>query len=149
MRTRTSMAVVARLERTRRRFDRWRRTCQGRSRIPDDLWVSAAKVAGQCGVSRTARELRLDYYALKKRLESHTGLLSRRRSRDVLDPEAASANRRAAPATFVELPSPLSVSRECVLELESPDGAKMRVHLKGVPVPDLAALSRSFWGVSA
>ena len=35
---------------------------------------------------------------------------------------------------------------ECVLELEDPGGAKMRVHLKGVQAPDLAALSRSFWG---
>lgn len=146
MSTRTTTAVAAHLERTRIRFDRWRRTCQGRSRIPETLWASAAKIAGQCGLSRTARELRLDYYALKKRLESHTDLLSRRAPRDVSDREAASADSRAA-TTFVELPSPLSVSRECVLEMESPDGAKMRVHLKGADTPDLTALSRSFWGV--
>jgi len=34
---------------------------------------------------------------------------------------------------------------ECTLELENAGGAKMRVHLKGVEAPDLAALARSFW----
>jgi len=144
---RTGTGKAARLERTRIRFDRWRRTCQDKSRIPDALWALAVKVAGQCGLSRTARELRLDYYALKKRLESTTGPWNRRTSRPVSGRATASANRRAAVATFVELPSSLSVSRECILELESPDGAKMRIHLKGTEPPDLTALSRSFWGV--
>ena len=50
-------------------------------------------------------------------------------------------------ATFVELPAPVQPGAgECILELEDPGGAKMRVHLKGVEAPDLAALSRSFWG---
>jgi hypothetical protein len=31
------------------------------------------------------------------------------------------------------------------LELENVGGAKMRIQLKGVAVPDLAALSQSFW----
>ena len=31
------------------------------------------------------------------------------------------------------------------VELEDAAGAKMRVHLQGVAMPDLAALSRSFW----
>ncbi len=36
---------------------------------------------------------------------------------------------------------------ECIVELEHSDGAKMRIHLKGAEPADLAALSRSFWGV--
>ena len=48
--------------------------------------------------------------------------------------------------TFVELASPVqTASGECVLEVENADGAKMRMHLKGVAMPDLVALSRSFW----
>jgi hypothetical protein len=31
------------------------------------------------------------------------------------------------------------------MELENAAGAKMRVHLKGMASPDLAALSQSFW----
>ena len=47
---------------------------------------------------------------------------------------------------FWELPLPASAGDcECTLELEDAAGAKMRVHLKGVATPDLAALSRSFW----
>jgi hypothetical protein len=48
-------------------------------------------------------------------------------------------------ATFVEVMPPVSGgASECILELEDPGGAKMRVHLKGVEAPDLAALTRSF-----
>ncbi len=50
----------------------------------------------------------------------------------------------------VELTPPMSGGvGECILELEDPGGAKMRVHVKGVEAPDLAALSRSFWGIGA
>ena len=34
---------------------------------------------------------------------------------------------------------------ECLVEWEDPSGAKMRIQLKGVAVPDLVALSYSFW----
>jgi hypothetical protein len=77
--------------------------------------------------------LHLDYYSLKGRLEA-----------DGSSPAAARYS--AEPSGFVELPaSTLATSSECVIELESTRGAKMRVHLKGADVPDLAALSRSFW----
>ena len=49
-------------------------------------------------------------------------------------------------ATFVELPPPMQIaSGECVLEVENDNGVKMRMHLKGVAMPDLVALSRSLW----
>lgn len=130
MSNRREREVPARLEGLRRRFEDWRRTRKGRSRIPETLWTAAVKAAGKYGLNPTARVLRLDYYALKKRLEA-TGHLSD----------------GGAVATFVELaPSMSSGSRECILELEDPGGSKMRVHLKGIEAPDLAALSRSFWG---
>lgn len=140
--------LPARLEGTRRRFDRWRRTRKGRSRIPEPLWALAVKAAGKYGLYRTAQALRLDYYALKKRVEA-AGSLNRTTLRRASDGKATSADGPAV-ATFVELaPSVSGGSGECILELEDPGGAKMRVHLKGVEAPDLAALSRSFWGVGA
>ena len=149
MRTR-STRDPARLEGIRRRFDRWRRTRKGRSRIPEALWTAAVKAGGKYGLHRTAQALRLDYYALKKRVEAFG---SRRvpggkvASHHISDRETASADGQAV-ATFLELaPSASGSSRECILELEDPGGAKMRVQLKGVEAPDLAALSRSFWGV--
>ena len=133
MRTGTTHDFPTWLERLRRRFDRWRETREGRSRIPEALWASAVKAAARYGLNPTARALRLDYYTLKKRVEADG-------SRDGSD--------RREVAQFIELaPVPSACSPECILELEHPGGAKMRVHLTGMPAPDWAALSRSFWGM--
>jgi hypothetical protein len=97
-------------------------------------------MAGRYGLHRTARALRLDYYALKKRIERATSV----NGSNAAAPAAVSRTEVVTP--FLELVPPLSAgSNECVLELENAAGAKMRVYLKGVASPDLAALSRSFW----
>ena len=125
--------LPARLEGLYRRFDRWRRTHQGRARIPETLWTAAVKAAGRYGLAKTARALGLDYAALKKRVAAAG---------------SGSISDRGTVARFVELAAPGSGSSgECILELEDPGGAKMRVQLKGVEAPDLTALSRSFWGM--
>jgi len=133
MRTTRSRHLPVGLESTRRRFDRWREARTGRSRIPEVLWASAVKAAVRYGLNPTSRALRLDYYALKKRVSSAA---------------AGGGHEGEGVATFVELPAPVSMgSCECIVELEDPRGAKMRVHLKGMPAPDLMALSRGFWSV--
>jgi hypothetical protein len=79
----------------------------------------------------------VDYYSLKKRV-SEEAVASARVSEE------------GAMAPFLELAAPATVGTcECVLELEDVCGTKMRVHLKGVEVPDLAALARSFRGVES
>ena len=138
MDTRTRRDLPARLAALRRRFEDWRRTHQPRSRIPEPLWRSTVKTAGVYGLHRTARALRLDYYALKKRIEDRTAV----NNGTVTKP--ATTSKAEAVTPFLELVPPLSAS-ECLLELENAAGAKMRIHLKGVASPDLAALSRSFW----
>ncbi len=125
--------LPARLEGIRGRFERWRRADNVRSRIPDSLWAAAVKMARSYGICRTARALRVNYYALKKRVEQESSA-------------APGLPEGGAVATFVELASPASAGCcECTWELEDAGGAKMRVHLKGFQAPDLAALSRSFW----
>ena len=137
MRTGTAYGFPAGLESTRRRFDRWRQARTGRSRIPEVLWASAVKAAVRYGLHPTARALRLDYYALKKHVSSAA-------------PGGGHEGEGEGVATFVELPAPVSMgSSECILEMEDPRGAKMRIHLKGMPAPDLSALSRSFWSIEA
>ena len=132
----TTSKLPARLERTRQRFDHWRETRKVRSRIPESLWTSAVKMARAYGINRTARALRVDYYSLKERVESEAS--------------SSGVSKKNTSSTFVELAVPAIASTcECLLELEDVAGAKMRVHLKGVEVPDLAALSRSFWGVES
>jgi len=131
MDTRHTGNLPARLEGVRRRFERWRATRRGRTRIPDTLWASAALVADTFGISRTARVLRVNPSRLKKRLVQKL---------------AASVPELEGEPRFVELgPFSPNGSCECLLELEAGNGAKMRIELKGIAVPDLAALSRGLW----
>jgi hypothetical protein len=144
MGTKRGRAVPARLEGLRRRFERWRRTRTGRTRIPEPLWASAVKLAGTYGIHRTARALRVDYYTLKKRLEEAAVVEKRVEAASAVTASRVPAG--AAGATFVELPAAAwPGSGECTVELEDARGAKMRVQVKGFGAPDLAALSRSFW----
>jgi hypothetical protein len=131
MRTGATRDLHAWLERLRRRFDGWRQNRDGRSRIPEALWASAVKAASRYGLNRTARALGLDYYSLKKHVQA-----------------AASCGGPDRPEEdrFIEvMPVASAGVPECSLELEHPRGARLRVQLKGMPAPDLVALSRSFW----
>jgi hypothetical protein len=124
--------LPARLAGVRRRFERWRRTRKGHGRIPDSLWDAAAVMAGRYGISRTANALGVNY----QRLQKHLG----RAAAVACEREAEGEPR------FVELtPFPPSGTCECLLEWEDAGGAKLRVHLQGVGMPDLVALGRSFW----
>ena len=134
MRTRKTRAFPPRLEALRRRFKQWRRTRKIGSRIPEPLWSAAVKVAETHGIHPTAKALGVDYYSLKERLEKKSVSRSRASS--------------AKGAAFVELATPAQMAvQECILELEDVEGAKMRIHLKGIEAPDLTTLSRSLWGV--
>ncbi len=125
--------LPGRLEGVRRRIEQWRQTRKVRSPIPDSLWAAAVRMVNAYGMNRTARALRLNYYGLKKRVERQAVA-------------AAGASETKGTARFVELAPFSSVGGcECLLELENVSGAKMRVQLKGIAVPDLAALSQTFW----
>jgi len=114
------------LARARTRFQAWRCQRQGRGRIPQRLWALAVRLVKRHGVSRTALALRLDYYSLKERAEA-----------------AASEPLPSSPA-FVELPSPVLVGKQCLVELNNGAGVTMRVQLVGYDASDVEALSR-FW----
>ena len=59
------------MRRVHRRFARWRSAHPGvRLPIPGPLWASAAEVAREHGVGRTAQLLRLEYGKLKRLAES-------------------------------------------------------------------------------
>jgi hypothetical protein len=111
------------------------------------LWASATVAGGRYGLSKTANALRLNYYALKKRLVTRTDA-DRRASKKRRGRRTAAGNGTevGVAAEFVELPSFASPDfGECLLEWEDGGGGKMRVRLRGVGMPDLAALGRSFW----
>lgn len=115
------------ISRARQKIDRWRRWHRPRARIPEELWRAAVELAGLHGVHRIARALRLDYYRLQKRM-------------------AAPAASRGSASEFVELlPGGIPASRpECLIEIEDPGGAKLRIHLQGGEFPDVAVLARGF-----
>lgn len=122
-----------RLQAAKRRFEQWRRNRKVGCRIPRPLWAQAVKLAQSYGIHPTAKALGLDYNSLKKHLSDAS-------------PSAVAAS--VKPVTFVELAAGTGLGMpECILELEDVEGAKMRLHFKGIEVPDLAALSRGLWGV--
>jgi len=119
--------LSAELARGQSRFQAWRKKREPGSRIPQDLWDMAVGLARTHGVSRTAIVLGVDYYSLRKRVE------------------AAVAKPQSTAPSFIELPSPIRVGKECRFELDNGAGATMRVHLVGYDAADVEALSRSFW----
>ncbi|NQU26069.1 MAG: hypothetical protein HQ567_32690 [Candidatus Nealsonbacteria bacterium] len=102
MSSRKTGDLPARLVSLRQRFERWRRTRKVRSRIPEPLWASAVKLAGRYGTHRTAKALRVDYYALKKRVEQKAAIAGTQQEPAAIASKASAA---AAEATFLELPA--------------------------------------------
>lgn len=160
MGTERARDLPARLEGVRRRFEVWRRTRRVRSRIPEPLWASAVRLAARYGVHRTAKALRVGYYSLKKRVEQEGaagGDASPRGPANSLVTLAPRGSKTSGDvgeggggAAFLELAPPVQAGPcEWTLEFEAADGAKMRLHFKGVEPPDLTALGRGFWQVES
>ena len=132
MSTRRTAGLPGRLENVWRRFERWRRSRTRGRRIPEALWAAAVEAAREYGASRTASVLRINYETLKRRLQQQRS-------------ETGEVAKLGELPGFIELALPArGMVGECILELEDVDGAKMRVHLKGLEAPDLAALAHSF-----
>ncbi len=125
----TGRSTSIELEKTRGRIARWRDTRPYRGApMPAALWAAALALARQHGLYTTARTLRIDYGALKKRRD------------------AAGGGRVPVP-TFVELPAarPTGLG-PCVIDLEAPRGRHLRIEVTGVTVADLVTLTQGAWG---
>lgn len=109
-----------------RRIDAWRRTRPKRGPMPEALWRDAAQLAQAHGINPIACALRLEYYALKRHVEG------------VRPPEAAAQPAFVEVSVCASAPTP-----DCVVEMEHPDGARMRVRLSSQD--SLVALTEAFW----
>ena len=112
-----------------RRVAAWRRTRRQRTRMPEALWNSATVLARSRGVNPVARALRLDYYSLKRRVCGTEGKQGQQFVEFTLDSTKSG--------------SPHSTS--CSVEMERPDGARMRVNSATPAV--VAVLCDAFWMV--
>jgi hypothetical protein len=112
-----------------RQLQEFRSSQSGRVKLPDSLWQAAVELARQYGIWTVAHPLRLDYMRLKKRLGK------------VSPPH----RRKAAPLSFVEVVAAQpAVLEACVIEFESPRGAKMRIHGKAATPPDWTNLLQAW-----
>jgi hypothetical protein len=137
--------ISSELQELGERLKEFREAHPVRTRLPEELWSSAAKLAGKEGLYQTARILRLDYSDLKRRVEGSTSsrmlggrTSSMRRAAKRKAPAERRARRRkkrvAAPA-FVELLGESivgggSTDSDCVIEVEGASGARMRIRTR-------------------
>jgi hypothetical protein len=128
------------VEQVRRQWTEWRRTHAVRSRLPEELWAAAVELVQRDGIDATARALDVDKPSLRKwagRLSPAPPQPARRKSQ--------SKQRANALPAFVELlASGSGTGTICLVEVESPRGAKLRLELKGIQTSELAELIRVF-----
>ena len=101
------------VERLRQQFVEFRQAHAVRSRLPEELWRAAGKLARRDGITSTAQALGLDRPSLQKwsdRLQPRSSIKARKPTRRQL---------RGAPA-FVELLAGSTGTRNsCLVEVES------------------------------
>jgi len=121
------------LEVVRHQFETWRKRRHCRSRIPESLWQAAVGLCREHSICEVSRALRLNYHGLRNRV---TGARER-----------CSATGQGPDLKFVRLDfeAPMG-SSECLVEMEAPNGAKMRMSFRGARRDvDPVELSQVFW----
>jgi hypothetical protein len=116
------------LKPVRRALEAWRKTRRPRQPIPETLWTEMAAIARTHGVSSVSQALRLDYYALKRR---------------VCEPVPAADFVEVKFAPTVDLP------RGCTAELEDHQGRRLVLRWSSAPGPELLGVVQAFWNQSA
>jgi len=118
------------LSEVKEQFKNWRRTRKSPRPIPDKLWQAAVSLTATHSISQISKELILDYTALKNRVPI------KKKNRGA---------KRSSPG-FIELNlEPAAAVLECMVEMQDPLGAKMRMHFRGKPDCDLLELTKAFW----
>lgn len=107
-----------------RALEAWRKTRHPRQPIPETLWAEMSALARTHGVSLVSRALRLDYYALQRRV-----------------------NEQPPASDFVEVKFACAedLQRGCTAEMEDRQGRKLLVRWTSTPGPELLAVVQAFW----
>ena len=125
------------------RFAEFRGTHPVRSRLPEELWAAAARLARRDGIEATALALDVDRPSLRKWTDRFGSGSQSRPRRQVRRRRAGRTV--SAPPAFVELLAETTGSApSCLVEVESQRGAKLRLELKAIQTSALAELIRAF-----
>lgn len=120
----------AALQKAQQLFANWRESKTGRPRIPDNLWQAATDLHHIQGmtINKIARGLRLNHTALKEKVF------------DMRPAELGLSAREESPM-FIEVAPPPECS-DCVIEMESQTGVKMRICFRGRADPTVISLGK-------
>lgn len=122
---------AADIEQVRQQFQAWRQSRVKRTPIPQHLWKAAVGLTGRYSICHVSKALKLNYTALKEQVIQSTT------QKTSTGPVCSSA--------FIELPSP-APALESTMEMIKPDGAVMKIQIKGATRWDLLELGKAFWG---
>ena len=128
------------VEQVRRRWAEWRSTHAVRARLPEELWAAAVELVQRDGIDATARALDVDKPSLRK----WAGRLNPARPQPARRKPQPKQKANDLPAFVELLASGSGTARSCMVEVESPRGAKLRLELKGIQASELAELIRVF-----
>ncbi len=119
------------LEFVRHQFEAWRRKRSRRRPIPEPLWQAAVALCNEHSICEVSQSLRMNYTGLKERVLRARGM----------EP----VNRERPGFVKLDLDVPIG-SSECLIEMEAPNGAAMRMSFKGsLRDLEIIELSRAFW----
>ena len=128
------------VEQVRRRWAEWRSTHAVRSRLPEELWAAAVELVQRDGMDATARALDVDKPSLRK----WAGRLNPARPQSARRKPQPKQRANALPAFVELLASGSGTGTSCLVEVESLQGAKLRLELKAIGTSALAELIRAF-----
>jgi hypothetical protein len=121
------------LEVVRDQFETWRKRRPCRGRIPEALWQAAVGLCKEHSIFEVSRALRLNYNGLKNRVSK------------AMDAGLAVGQGPELGFVRLDLGAPIA-SSECLVEMEAPNGAKMRMSFRGTARDfDPVDLGRAFW----
>jgi hypothetical protein len=130
---------LSEIEPVRQRIQQWRGSQSRSKAMPEPLWQEAGAVARKLGLARVAKELGLNYTALK----AHT-LPSQRTKSGVQTGQRSSPP--VARAQFLDLGtvtelSPRGAAEPMVLELMAPDGTRLTIRTREAGASVLAMIT--------
>ena len=121
------------IESVRREFEDWRESRKLHEPIPTELWKAAASLCTTHRAYIIARKLRLNYTKLKEHLDAAQADLP--------------AKETSTEADFVDFGfAAFPGACEYVIEMQDPQGGKMRFQFKGNQSPDPMEICKVFWG---